>query len=150
MGGVMMRRMIAVTGLMMLVLATGLAAAGTQTQAQTKAMGGALDGMKWSVKVAPDAMAAGKGEKAFDDVIVADAGRVTMSECLKWGFKPSKYTTEPAGSGLAFRTEQTSKKEGTSVWTGEIAGDKITGKMVWTKKDGTVLNYTFEGRKAGT
>lgn len=142
-----MRRMMAVAGLMAMMTVPGFAA--TQTQPQTKAMGGALDGTKWSVKVTPDAMAAGKGEKTFDDVLVADGGLVTMSECIKWGFRPSKYTTEQAGSGWSFRTEQTSEKEGTSIWTADIAGDTISGKLVWTKKDGTVLNYAFEGKKAG-
>ena len=141
-----MRRMATIAGLMMTILVPAFAA--SQTQPQTKAMSGAIDGTRWSVKVTPDAIAAGKGEKAFDDVIVADGGLVTMSECEKWGFKPSKYTTQQAGEGMSFRTEQTSKKEGHSIWTGDIVGDKITGKMAWTKKDGTVLNYSFEGMKA--
>lgn len=143
-----MRRMLAMVALMAMMTVAGFAA--TQTQPQTKAPAGALDGTKWSLKVTPDAASAAKGEKAFDDVLVADGGLITMSECLKWGFKPSKYTTEQAGSGMTFRTEQTSKKEGSSVWTADIAGDKITGKLVWTKKDGTVLTYTFDGKKAGT
>lgn len=142
-----MRRMMAVVGLMAMMTVAGFAA--NQTQPLTKAMGGALDGTKWSVKVTPDEASSGKGEKVYDDVLVADGGLVTMSECLKWGFRPSKYTTQQAGEGWSFRTEQTSKKEGTSIWTADIAGDTITGKMVWTKKDGTVLNYTFEGKKAG-
>jgi len=144
-----MQRMAAVTAIMAMVAVAGFAA--TQTQPQTtKTASGRLDGTKWTVKVTPDEAAAAKGEKPFDDVLVADGGLVTMSECLKWGFRPSRYTTEAAGSGWSFRTEQKSKKEGTSVWTADIAGDTITGRMVWTKKDGTVLNYTFEGKKAGT
>ena len=142
-----MRRTLVVTALMAMVTVAGFAA--TQTQPQMRAAGGALDGTKWSLKVTPDAAAAGKGEKVFDDVLVADGGLVTMSECIKWGFKPSRYTTEQAGSGWSFRTEQTSGKEGTSIWTADIAGDMITGKLVWTKKDGTVLNYAFTGKKAG-
>ena len=141
-----MRRMMAMTALMTMVTVAGFAA--TQTQPQAKPPAGALDGTRWSLKVTPDAASAAKGEKAFDDVLVADGGLVTMSECIKWGFKPSKYTTEQAGSGMTFRTEQTSKKEGASVWTADITGDTITGKLVWTKKNGTVLTYSFEGKKA--
>ena len=139
-----MRRTLVLVGLLALAVAPAVMAA-----AQTQAMGGALDGTKWTVKVTPDDAAMKKGEKVFDDVLVMDGGYVTMSECVKWGFKASKYATAKSGEGWSFQTEQTSDKEGKSTWTADVMGDAVKGKMVWTKSDGTVLNYMFEGKKAG-
>jgi hypothetical protein len=46
-----------------------------------------------------------------------------------------------------FKTEQESGTEGKAVWTGTVRGNDIEGKMIWTKKDGSVLTYTFKGDK---
>jgi hypothetical protein len=124
------------------------AAPAVMAAAQTQVMGGPLDGTKWNVKVTPDEAAMKKGEKVFDDVLVFDGGYVSMSECLKYGFKASKYTADKSGDGWSFQTEQMSKKQGKSIWTADVMGDAVKGKMVWTKADGTVLGYMFEGRKA--
>ena len=137
-----MRRIVIPLGLLLLILAPALAA--TQT-----APASPLDGTAWAVKVTPDEAAMKKGEKVFDDVIVFQSGRVAMSECVKVGFKSSSYTAEKAGDGWAFNTQQMSEKEGKTAWTGDIKGDTIKGRLVWTKKDGTVFNYTFEGKKGG-
>ena len=104
----------------------------------------ALEPSKWIVKVVPDPKAAANGEKEFPDTLVFQNKKVLMTECAKYGFEASAYTLEKKGAKWSFRSEQTSKS-GTSVWTGEIKGQAIKGKMVWTKEDGTVLNYTFEG-----
>jgi Zn ribbon nucleic-acid-binding protein len=113
-----------------------------------KVEGAHLDGMSFAVKVTPDEAAAKKGEKAFDDTIVFKDGKVSMSECVKVGFAATPYTATKTADGWSFKTEQTSDKEGKAVWSGDIKGDTCKGTMVWTKKDGTVLNYTFGGAKA--
>jgi len=41
-----------------------------------------------------------------------------------------------------------SRKNGKIRWTGLITGDSIAGRMIWTMKDGSVLNYTFSGTRA--
>jgi hypothetical protein len=102
------------------------------------------------VKVTPDEAAMTKGEKIYDDVIIFDGGYVTMGACVKSGFDASKYTAGKSGEGWSFQTEQMSRKEGKTIWTADILGDAVKGKLVWTKKDGTALSYTFEGKKAGT
>src|SRR5262245_3106202 len=129
------------------ILLTTLASASAATQTAPTAALGPLDGTAWAVRVTPDEAAAKKGDKPFDDVMMFQAGRVSMSACLKYGFKPSKYTTVKSDGGWNVTTEQTSESAGKTVWNAVIAGDTIKGTLVSTKKDGTVLNYTFEGKK---
>lgn len=130
--------------LCLLILTVAAAPAATQT-----APASPLDGSAFAVKVTPDEAAMKKGEKVFDDVILFKNGMVAMSACVKKGFKPSTYTAEMTGDVWSFATEQTSQKHGKSNWTAEIKADGIKGRMVWTKPDGTVTNYGFEGRRGG-
>ena len=107
-----------------------------------------LEGTTWPVIVTPDAMAAQKGEKPFDDSLIFKDGKVTMSACVKMGFAPSAYTTIPAGSSWSFTTRQVSPGQGTTRWMATFAGEAVKGTMTWTKQDGTALHYTFDGKKA--
>ena len=121
-------------------------AAATQT-----ATSSALEGTTWSVKATPDAMAAQKGEKPFDDSLIFKDGKVTMSACVKMGFAPSGYTAIPGSSGSwAFLTQQVSPSQGTTRWMTTFTGEAVKGTMTWTKQDGSVLRYTVEGKKATT
>ena len=38
-------------------------------------------------------------------------------------------------------------KEGKAKWTGAITGGNIAGDIVWTKKDGTEMRYSYKGEK---
>ena len=118
-------------------------AATTQTIAPSP-----LEGTTWPVKVTPDAIAAQTGEKPFDDSLIFKDGTVTMSACVKMGFAPSGYTTLPTGSTWSFMTRQVSTSQGTTKWMATFAEEAVKGTMVWMKQDGTVLHYTFEGKKA--
>ena len=102
----------------------------------------------WTVKLTPDAAAAAKDQKAFDDTLVFDAdGKVTMTACVAHGFAASPYTMARAMSRWLFRTTQKSATEGTTLWSGYIAADTITGTLDWTASDGTIYHYTFAGKK---
>ena len=132
-------------GLVMLgLLVCGVSAtqvlAGTQT--------GPLDGTKWKIGGMPDEAAKRMGEKPSKDTLIFKEGQLISTACVKYGFKASPYTAAQAGTRWSFRTEQMSPKEGKTVWSGTVNGDAITGTMVWTKTDGTMLHYTFEGIKA--
>lgn len=106
-----------------------------------------LEGTRWAVQVIPDPQAQQKGEKPFSDTLVFENGEVWMTECVKVGFESSPYTLSPAGQAWTFATEQVSPKEGRSKWTASIQDNAIRGTFNWTKKDGTTLNYNFEGTK---
>lgn len=106
-----------------------------------------LDGMRFKVKVTPDAAAMKKGEHKFDDILIFRDGKVEMSECVKVGFAASEYTATAAGDGWSFETLQTSDKSGKNVWTAQVRGESIHGTLDWSKPDGTEFHYTFEGKK---
>lgn len=120
-------------------------------QATTKmAAASPLEGTAWSVNVVPDEAAKQQGEKSFEDGLIFKDGKVTLTACVKVGFAPSTYTAEPVGGAWTLATEQISPDQGQTQWAAEISGDTINGTMVWTKQDGTVLHYTFQGSKEET
>ena len=99
----------------------------------------------WKVTVVPDAEAAAKGEREFDDTLILGKGKFKSTACAPYGFGEVPYRTE-AGTIMA---EMSSPKEGANHWHAEVSGDNISGKMTWTKSDGTVLHYSFSGARAG-
>ncbi len=107
-----------------------------------------LEGTTWKVRVIPDQAAAKQGEKPFNDALIFQDGKVTMSACVKSGFAASAYTASSSNKGWDFKTQQASKKAGQTVWTATITGHTIKGAMVWTKNNGTVLHYAVEGKQA--
>ena len=109
-----------------------------------------LEGTSWPVKVTPDAMAAQKGEKPFDDTLSFKDRRVTMSACVKLGFAASAYSLTRAGEAWSFATRQVSKEQGMTRWAATFTGETVTGTLLWMKPDGTSLRYTFQGKKAAT
>ena len=126
------------------VLGSGLALA---SPVKLEAIASPLEGSRFEVKVTPNEWAAQNGEKSSDDTLEFEGGRVSMGGSVRSGFYASPYSLTISGSVWAFRTEQYSKKEGRSEWTGEIREDSIKGELTRTKKDGTVLHFTFDGKK---
>ena len=108
----------------------------------------ALDGTSWKIDVQPDAAAQDK-VKPYQEILIFSDGYASFKEAEKSGFAAAAYTTsvEEKGRGRLFRTEQSSATEGTEVWTGAVHGKNIEGKMIFTRQDGSVLTYSFKGRK---
>jgi hypothetical protein len=106
-----------------------------------------LDGTSWKLEVKPDGMAKDKGEKEFKETLTFTEGNISLS-APKVGFESSPYSVSKSGEkDWTFKAERASMGEGSSVWTGVVHGDKLEGKLIWTKNDGAVLTYTFEGHK---
>jgi len=120
------------------------AAAGKQKSTGKPASPGPEEGT-WKVVVTPDSDAATKGEKEFDDTLILHKGKFKSAACAPYGFDTASYTIA-AGTWMA---DGRSPKEGTNHWHGEVTGDSVSGKMTWTKSDGTVLNYSFRGARSG-
>ena len=137
-----MRRAVGCVLLGLLVCSLGA----TQVLAATQR--GPLDGTKWKIRGMPDETARRMGEKPSRDTLMFKEGHMTSTACVKYGFKASPYTASQSGTASSLNTEQVSPKHGTMTWAGQVQGEAITGTMVWTKTDGTRLQYTFEGRKA--
>jgi len=106
-----------------------------------------LDGTHGKVKVVPDKATADKGEKEFDDTLSFADGKFSSSFFLAKGFKPATYGGEKEDTEAEFEVEQTSVTNGLINWLGEIRGKKFMGRLMWKKKDGSTLNYNFEGTK---
>ena len=108
-----------------------------------------LEGMTWQVKVIPDAMAAERGEKPFDETLNFQDGKVSLSTCAKLGFAPSEYTVSPAGQDWSLTTQQVSREQGETKWIANLSGKTIRGELIWTKPDGTASHYNFSGTRTG-
>ena len=113
-----------------------------------RALAGGLEG-KWKVKVEPDEDARKAGEKEFDDTLVFTATKFHSEACKGKGFGETNYDEDTRRFGpTAFTAEATSDKEGKAKWTGTVTATEITGELVWTKKDGTELHYSYKGSKS--
>ena len=99
----------------------------------------------WNVTVTPGADAAAKGEKESADTLVLKGGKFHSTGCDAYGFGPASYKVD----GNHWMADTESKKEGKIHWHGAVSGDSVSGQMTWTKTDGSVLNYTFSGARAG-
>ena len=75
---------------------------------------------------------------------------------LQQGFLRSKVSTDEHAFGTGPYTlkgreitaQIKSNYEGKIDWSCLWTGDTIAGRMVWTRRDGTVLTYTFSGTRA--
>lgn len=108
---------------------------------------GFLDGTTGQLKVVPEQAAAGKGAKEFSDKIIFADSKFSSEYFVAKGFKPAVYRGEVEPKEAEFEVEQTSESEGVITWLGEIRGQQISGRLKWRLKDGTTLNYNFEGTK---
>jgi hypothetical protein len=113
--------------------------ASTQTQS--------LENSRWNVKVVPDKAATAKGEKEYSDTLVFSQNKVSLKDGLGKGYKPSNYTVTKSGTGFKVTADQGSDMDGKVALNADISGQTIKGTLVCTKKDGTILNYTFDGRQ---
>ncbi|CAN5399187.1 hypothetical protein BH09PLA1_BH09PLA1_34420 [soil metagenome] len=103
----------------------------------------AIEGTSWKIRVTPD----GDG-KAFDDTITFKGGKFTSVEFTKRGFDTPNYEDDTRQGGLSnFKVEQKSAKAGEAKWTGTITAVDMRGELVVTKKDGSTVNYTFQGER---
>lgn len=108
----------------------------------------ALDGTSWKIDVGPDSMAKSKGEKEYKEILTFADGMVSMNEGQKVGFASSPYEVAKSGENdWTFKTQQENESTARSIWTGTIHEKNIEGKLIMTKKGGTVVTYTFKGNK---
>jgi hypothetical protein len=127
--------------LLVLALALGMTAFASEKVS-------ALDGTSWKIDVEPDSMAKAKGEKQYNETLTFADGFVSMTEGQKVGFASSAYEVTKSGEkNWTFKTEQESESTARTVWTGTIHEKNIEGKLIMTKKGGSILTYTFKGNQ---
>lgn len=107
----------------------------------------ALEG-RWNIKVTPDEEARQARQREFDDVLTFKALQFTSDHLKKIGFASAQYDEDSRRNGPAtFTVTLTSDKQGAVKWSGMSTGQDIKGTLVWTQKDGTILNFTFQGTR---
>ena len=98
----------------------------------------------WKIKAEPSE----GGGKAFDDTISFKGGKFESKMLKDKGFDPADYEDNTTRAGLGgFKATQKSEKEGEAVWTGTVTATEIKGELKWTKKDGSVVQYTYTGSR---
>ena len=122
----------------LLILATTLVARGKDP----------FEGTTWQVTVTPDEDAHGVGERDFADTLTFKGSKFLSEKFKSRGFDAVDVDTDVRQGGIGGFTANTkSEKNGTAKWTGTATGAEISGDLVWTKADGSVLNYKYTGEK---
>lgn len=105
---------------------------------------GPLDGM-----IFEGSATQGEAEPEPNQLIFQD-GAMLSTGCMPYGFGAGPYTTEkmPDGS-LRFSCEIRSLENPIEkhVWQGRVTGDEIGGTMIWSNREGSEVELSFEGKK---
>jgi len=102
---------------------------------------GALDGKTFSVMIKEQ----GKDGEAIKDDLIFKDGKLTSTECEKYGFGPAPYEYRTMDDATMFISSSTSEKEGENQWEGKVEGDKIKGTFLWIKMGQDPVMYKYEG-----
>lgn len=91
-------------------------------------------------------------EAHHDEVIRFENGKMSSSECERWGFKAGKYQATRHGQTIRFSASLVSEDYGRIDWAGEITNGQITAtyhwrkeRLFWTLK----RSYWFDGSSQG-
>jgi hypothetical protein len=106
----------------------------------------------WAINLTPNGTDGNiPGVKAFDETLIFTTYQLTAKTLAAHGFGPGTYNEDTQPMGVAkFTCTQTSDTEGKIDWQGmTTTGQDLSGTLTWTKKDGTVVHYDFQGNKAG-
>lgn len=108
----------------------------------------AFEGTVWHVTVTPDDDARGAGERPFEDTLTFKGGKFISDTFKGKGFDPVDFDEDSRRGPLAEYTANIkSDKNGTAKWSGTTTGAEISGDLVWTKADGSVVNFSYTGEK---
>jgi hypothetical protein len=104
----------------------------------------------WTVNLTPTGDDANKpGVKAFAETFTFTGDTFSTKTMSAQGFGGAPYQEDVRAYGPAtFTATQTSSTQGKLEWAGTTAGQDMTGTVVWTKPDGTVIHYDYTGNKA--
>jgi hypothetical protein len=112
---------------------------------------GPLDGLWLSVNT-PDSVSITKGAKGFEEKVLIENSQATREIFSMYGFLPTPSTVLSTSPLIKYETIYTDATFGTLKVNGTVAATltSVTGTMQWTRKDGTIWNYTFSMNKIGT
>lgn len=102
---------------------------------------GLLDGMKFEGSLTED------GSKAapFEETLIFENGEFLSKACIPYGFGKAPYKATREGDRIKWSAVvPNSDSEGDKAeWSGSVVGDKLTGKMIWSKANETI-EYTVD------
>ena len=112
---------------------------------------GPLDGLWLSVNT-PEATSITKGARGFEEKVLIELSLATREIFSGYGFLPTPSTILSTSPIIKYETIYTDATFGTLKVNGTVAASltSVTGTMQWTRKDGTIWNYTFSMNKIGT
>jgi hypothetical protein len=85
----------------------------------------------------------GKDVPPIPDEFVFERGKVRSTSCDRYGFVAGPYTISTDG---AFEATTTSPSAGIMHWKGTVAGDHLTGTILWIhSRGGGQARYTIQG-----
>ena len=102
---------------------------------------GLLDGMKFEGSLTEDGSAAAPSEEA----LIFENGEFLSKACIPYGFAKAPYKATKEGDRIKWSAvvSNPDSKGDKAVWSGSVVGDKLTGKMIWSKAKKTI-EYTVD------
>jgi hypothetical protein len=102
---------------------------------------GLLDGMKFEGSLTED----GSQAAPFEETLIFENGEFLSKACIPYGFGKAPYKATREGDRIKWSAAvRNSDSEGDKAgWSGSVVGDKLTGKMIWSKANETI-EYTVD------
>src|ERR1700677_4415718 len=103
----------------------------------------------WTMNVTPTVDDANKpGVKQFNETFTFTGDTFSTKTMAAQGFGGAPYQEDVRAYGPATFTSTQTGSQGKLEWAGTTTGQDMTGTLVWTKADGTVIHFDFQGNKA--
>ena len=103
---------------------------------------GLLDGMKFEGSLTED----GSQAAPFEETLIFENGEFLSKACIPYGFGKAPYKATREGDRIKWSAvvpNSDSDGGGKAGWSGSVVGDKLTGKMIWSKANKTI-EYTVD------
>jgi hypothetical protein len=111
--------------------------------APSAVLAGQFDG-SWKVTFTPET-----DGKEFEDTLTFTANRFSTTRFQKeYGLGKGTYEEHTTRGPIAkFSATVKDEKKGTAEWAGTVTGADLQGEVTITRKDGTVLRYSFKANR---
>ncbi len=97
---------------------------------------GLLDGMKFEGSLTED----GSEAAPLEETLTFENGEFISKACIPFGFGKAPYKATKEGDKIKWSAVVTSSEPegGKAEWSGTVVGDKLTGRLIWSKADETI------------
>ena len=104
---------------------------------------GLLDCMKFEGSLTEDGSAAAP----LEETLIFENGEFLSKACIPYGFAKAPYKATREGDRITWSAvvPNSDSKGDKAVWSGSVVGDKLTGKMTWSKANETI-DYTVDAK----